>query len=103
MTYKKTIDWTSTGVSGVYYKEVNGIVYLSLSEFRTENGRNMGLGTIPTSLLPRGGKSMLSLTAWTVDKTYHYNLQINEDGGMGILAENFPQAYTITTQVSWAI
>ena len=103
MTYKKPLDWTSTGVSGVYYKEVNGIVYLSLSDFRTENGRNMSLGTIPTSLLPRGEKSMLSLTAWTANKTYHYNLQINNDGSLGILAESFPQAYSISTQVSWAI
>ena len=101
MTYKKPIDWTSTGVSGVYYKEVNGIVYLSLRDIQMSNRQNKNIGSVPASLAPSGGKAMINLVAWTADKTYHYNLQVGGDGNMTILAQDY--AHSISTQVSWAI
>ena len=101
MTYKKPIDWTSTGVSGVYYKEVNGIVYLSLRDIQMSNRQNKNIGSVPASLAPAGGKAMINLVAWTADKNYHYNLQVGGDGNMTILAQDY--AHSISTQVSWAI
>lgn len=101
MTYKKPIDWTSTGVTGVYYKEVNGIVYLSLRDVQVSNGQSKALGSVPSNLVPAGGSAMLNAIAWSADKTYHYNVQIGSDGGMAILAANF--GFSITTQLSWAI
>lgn len=101
MTHKKPIDWTSTGVSGVYYKEVNGIVYLSLRDIQMSNGQNKNIGSVPQNLAPAGEKAMINLVAWTADKTYHYNLQVGGDGNMTILAQDY--AHSISTQVSWAI
>nr|DAK37934.1 MAG TPA: protein of unknown function DUF859 [Caudoviricetes sp.] len=95
----KRIEWTSTGVNGVYYKRQGDIVSLRI-EIRDITG-NVSLGRIPNELSPiRGNAAMLNVPVFEGGSSNDRHLQINPDGGMTLLATN--DKY-IGTQINWSV
>lgn len=95
----KRIEWTSTGVNGVYYKRQGDIVSLRI-EIRDITG-NVSLGRIPNELSPiRGNAAMLNVPVFENGSSNDRHLQINPDGVMTLLGTN--DKY-IGTQINWCI
>ena len=95
----KRIEWTSTGVNGVYYKRQGDIVSLRI-EIRDITG-NVSLGRIPNELSPiRGNAAMLNVPVFENGSSNDRHLQINPDGVMTLLGTN--DKY-IGTQINWSI
>ena len=93
--------WTSTGVSGVFYKRQGDVVALKMQVTTTAN-QSLNLGKIPVSLVPlQNAGTMIRVAIWNVDQAVGRNLQINGDGTMLLLSSN--HAGTINTQVTWII
>ena len=94
-----TIEWTSTGVTGVHYKRQGDIVSLRI-EIRDVTG-NVSLGRIPNELTPiQGNAAMLNVPVFDGVSSNDRHLQINPDGVMTLLASN--DKY-IGTQINWSI
>lgn len=96
----KRTEWTSTGVNGVHYKRQGDIVTLRLNVVGT--GGNLGIGNIPTELLPMPAKeSMLTVTGWSTSPAAHNrNIQFGVNGAMVILNA---ERIEFKTQVTWSI
>jgi len=95
----KRIEWTSTGVNGVYYKRQGDIVSLRI-EIRDITG-NVSLGRIPNELIPiRGNAAMLNVPVFENGSSNDRHLQINPDGVMTLLGTN--DKY-IGTHINWSI
>lgn len=94
----KRTEWTSTGVSGVRYKQQGDIVTLEIRIKGT--GGDIFLGRIPDKLVPHREGAMFNVPTFETQSTNDRHLQINGNGSMTLLATT--DAY-IGTQVTWSI
>lgn len=93
--------WISTGVAGVYYKRVADVVTVRINVQPRAN-QELWLGSIPQALLPVPySSSMFRVASWTGDATVGRNLQINDKGGMSLLAD--ARSEKVVTSVTWII
>ncbi|MCK1227810.1 DUF859 family phage minor structural protein [Streptococcus uberis] len=91
--------WISTGVSGVYYKQIGDLVTVKMEVTTTANS-GMGIGSVPSSLAPTNG-IMFRVPAWSLDQSIGRNLQINSDGSMTLLSTSRGDLFR--AQISWTI
>lgn len=91
--------WVSTGVSGVYYKQIGDLVTVKF-EVTTSANAGFGIGYVPSSIAPANGL-MFRVPAWSLDQSIGRNLQVNSDGNMTLLSTSRGDLFR--HQVSWTI
>lgn len=92
-------NWTSTGVSNVFYKTDGTTVHLRANVRATANSQNVRLGTVPRALVPH--EMMFNIPVWSLDTSLNKRLQINTDGSVWIMQADANQEFRFN--VSWGV
>lgn len=92
-------NWTSTGVSNVFYKTDGTTVQLRANVRSSAGGQNLRLGTVPRGLIPH--EMQFNVPVWSLDSTLNKRLQVNTDGSVFIIQADANQEFKFN--ISWGV